>query len=104
MNDTCRRHVVKHGGLDEWFTATESDAADDAEWAVGALARSHSWPVLVNLADEGGSAERWWEIADAVNGDGTLPGGTGLDRTYPANTGCNRFWPAGSIPPHASLP
>lgn len=57
------------GWLDQWFTGVE--AGDDAlrTQAADALATSHDWSMLIEIADQGGWSDVVWFHADAVNGE-----------------------------------
>ena len=63
--------------LDLWFTGAETgDAAMQAD-AAAALATSREWPMLVEIADQGGWSDQVWLHADAVNGGEGVTTGAG---------------------------
>lgn len=73
--------------LDQWFSAQDADDVTRQQTAADALATSRTWPMLLEVADQGGWSGSVWEWADAVNG-GTEPAG-GVNRTGAASAlGC----------------
>ena len=62
--------------LDRWFTGRETGDQALQEEAAAALATSHGWPMLTEIADQGGWADEVWIHADAANG-GTIITGRG---------------------------
>lgn len=69
--------AVACGWLDIWFDATETGDDDTAQQAADALATSTNWPMLNEIADQGGWAQAVWEYADAVNGGSGVITGNG---------------------------
>lgn len=85
--------AVACGWLDVWFTATDNDDPGSAQLAAEALATSATWPMLLDIENQGGWAQAVWEFADSINGG---PGvGTGNGPTAPtrglaeSGLGCN---------------
>ncbi len=79
--------------IDQWVAAREVGDIDGAEEAAAALAGSREWDVLLELRDEGALSEVVWQFADAVNGDGTVAGGSVMSvaTAYESTFGCDRF-------------
>ena len=68
---------VACGWLDVWFDAeTAGDQAGMLD-AATALASSRGWPMLLEVADQGGWSQVVWEWADAVNGGPGIGSGAG---------------------------
>ena len=63
--------------LDQWFAA--GDSGDDVRRseAAEALSTSRTWPMLLDIADEGAWPDAVWQWADAVNGLGGIMSGAG---------------------------
>jgi len=61
--------------IEEWIEAKQDGDNERIAEAAAAMATSHQWAILVELADQGGWSQHVWEYADAVNGDGTVIGG-----------------------------
>jgi len=61
--------------LEQWFTGEQTEDVNLQAGAAAALATSHDWPMLIEIADQGGWSEVLWQHADAVNGgEGVLTG------------------------------
>ena len=68
--------AVACGWLDQWFTGEETRDSELQASAASALATSHDWPMLIEIADQGAWSDVLWEHADAVNGGpGVATGG-----------------------------
>ena len=82
--------AVACGWIDAWVTARESGDAATVQAAVDAMASSHEWDVLVDMADDGDWPEVLWEYADALATDGPVSGGRPLTVTesYTEALGC----------------
>ena len=63
--------------LDQWFTGQETQDPDLQSAAAAALATSHTWPMLTEIADQGGWSDELWLHADAVNGGAGVMTGNG---------------------------
>jgi hypothetical protein len=76
--------------LKQWVDARRAGDTDAERAAEKAMATSHNWPVLLEMASAGGYPDVLWEFADAMNGDGTVVGGTVLtvEESYPSALGC----------------
>lgn len=77
--------------IERWIDAVESGDQPAAAAASDALATSHDWDVLQEMAAEGGYPDVLWGYAEGVSGDGTVIGGTELtiDESYRAALGCD---------------
>ena len=65
------------GWLDFWFDAEAAGDLAAMSGAATALATSRSWPMLLEIADQGGWSQVVWEWADAVNGGPGIASGGG---------------------------
>lgn len=69
--------------IDRWITATEAGDVASAEAAATAMASSHDWAILTEMAEEGAYSEVLWEYADALANGGKLADGTDIGTEYP---------------------
>jgi hypothetical protein len=69
--------AVACGWLDIWFDAIETGDDAVAQQAAEALATSSNWPMLNEIAEQGGWAQAVWEYADSVNGGPGIITGNG---------------------------
>lgn len=72
--------------IEQWLKA---DAAGKGE-AVEAMSTSRKWAILQEMAPQGGWSEVVWEYADAMAGDGRVPGGRPMTvvESYRDGLGC----------------
>ena len=78
--------AVACGWFDEWFAGEADNDSDRRDKAAAALAASHNWPMLIEIADQGGWPAVLWRYADnlgVVNGTTHQQVNEGL--------GCHRF-------------
>lgn len=61
------------GWLDRWTEAKTTGDGDAEQEAVEAISSSKDWPVLQEIATEGGWSQSVWETADWVAAGGELP-------------------------------
>jgi hypothetical protein len=52
--------------------------------AAEAMATSHTWPILLEMRDQGGWSEVLWELADSMTGRGAID----VRATYREGLGC----------------
>jgi hypothetical protein len=80
--------------LNRWVAATDAGDRAGLRRAVGALATSHQWAVLLEMQGQGDYPKVVWEYADAIAADRTVTGGNGkglpIRDTYPDALGCPR--------------
>lgn len=76
--------------IEQWVEARESGDERAAREAVDAMASSKRWPVLEEMKRQGGWSEVVWEYADAMAGDGLVPGGRRMTivESYLDGLGC----------------
>jgi hypothetical protein len=76
--------------IERWIAAREEGDKAGAREAADAMATSRTWPVLVEMDDEGDYPEVLWEYAAAMSSDGEVPGGPGMtvEETYRDALGC----------------
>lgn len=61
--------------LDQWFTGQETGDLTIQQDAAAALATSHDWAMLTEIANQGGWSNVVWQHADAINGgEGVITG------------------------------
>lgn len=78
--------AVACGWFDEWFAAQATADTDRQDRAAAALATSHEWAMLDEIADQGGWSEVLWRHVDNLGG----PGGT-TQQELNEGLGCSRF-------------
>jgi hypothetical protein len=81
------------GWFDEWLQADKTGDVVRKAQAASVLASSKSWPVLIDMVDEGDYAEMLWQYADQVAADGKsrYDGDPGIrGGNYVSGLGCNR--------------
>jgi hypothetical protein len=83
--------AVACGWIERWVGATASGDDATARAAAAALASSHDWPVLLAMQSQGAYPQVLWQYADAVQTNGTVPGGKPgmtVAGTYKSALGC----------------
>lgn len=78
--------AVACGWFDEWFAAQVANDTDRRDSAAAALATSHEWAMLDEIADRGGWSEALWRYVDNL---GMTDGTTQQDVND--GLGCSRF-------------
>lgn len=78
--------------IEQWGDAEASGDEAAARESVDAMATSHDWAVLEEMAPQGGWSEVVWEYADAMAGDGNVSGGISapIEESYRSGLGCTR--------------
>jgi hypothetical protein len=77
--------------IERWVAARDAGDEARAREAVDAMATSRTWPVLLEMEDDGDYPEVLWEYAAAMATDGDVPaGGPGIKvgETYRTALGC----------------
>ncbi|MBN2622187.1 MAG: hypothetical protein JXA83_02405 [Acidimicrobiales bacterium] len=76
--------------IDAWVVARQAGDTTAAEEAVGAMATSHDWDVLIEMESVGDWSDVVWEYADAMATDAPVSGGRPLTiaESYAAALGC----------------
>ena len=77
--------------IERWVAAREADDEAGARLAVEAMVTSRTWPVLLEMDDEGDYPEAVWEYAAAMATNGDVPAGAPgmkVGETYRAALGC----------------
>lgn len=77
--------------IDRWVDATERGDQGAAAAAAASLNTSREWKILQEIAEFGAYPQVLWEYVDAVNGDGTVTGGSELsvESSYRPALGCD---------------
>ncbi len=78
--------AVACGWFHEWFAAVAANDSDRRDNAAAALATSHEWAMLNEIADQGGWSDAVWGYADNL---GAIDGTT--QRQVNDGLGCSRF-------------
>jgi hypothetical protein len=79
--------------IERWVAARDAGDEGAAREAVDAMATARTWPVLLEMDDEGDYPEAIWEYAAALATNGDVPAGrpgTKVGETYRAALGCPR--------------
>jgi hypothetical protein len=63
--------AIACGWLERWAAATDAGDQDTADASVAAMATSRKWPILQEMANQGGYSEVFWEMARQLQ-DGEL--------------------------------
>ena len=76
--------------IEQWVDARRAGDPTSTRQAVGAMATSHRWPILLEMNEEGDYPEVLWDLADAMATDGLVMGGKPLtiEESYASSLGC----------------
>ena len=76
--------------IGQWVDARRAGDDDGTREAVGAMATSSRWPILLEMNEEGDYPEVVWELAEAMATEGIVMGGKPLtiEESYADSLGC----------------